>query len=194
MPITATPWVVTALVVCAYILGSLSPGWWLVRRHAGVDLRESGSGATGATNAARILGRRAYAYVLALDTLKGMVAVWGARMLAPDAPWAYLAAVAVIAGHIWPIFLGFRGGKGAATFMGVCLACNPWIVVLAWIPGLLIGVFAPKGFIVRSVAFLASLPIAWWAMPGFEVRTSLIVAWVLVLLAHRDHFAKPLAH
>ncbi len=76
-------WQVPLLVAAAYALGSLSPGWWLVRRQAGVDLRNEGSGATGATNAARVLGKKAYAWVLILDTLKGFAAVLAARWLAP---------------------------------------------------------------------------------------------------------------
>lgn len=192
MPITATPpWVVSVLVVCAYLVGSLSPGWWLVRHNAGVDLRDEGSGATGATNAARILGRKAYAYVLALDALKGILAVWGVRALAPNCPWTCLAGPAVVAGHIWPLYLGFRGGKGAATYMGVCLAWSPWIVLFSWLPGLLSGMFVQKGFVIRSVAFLASLPIGWLAIPGEEGRCALVLTWSLVLLAHRSHFTRP---
>ncbi|MGH7995967.1 MAG: glycerol-3-phosphate acyltransferase [Opitutaceae bacterium] len=193
MPIADTPpWVVTVLVVCAYLVGSLSPGWWLVRHYAGTDLRDEGSGATGATNAARVLGKRGYAYVLLLDALKGLFAVWAVRKLAPDAAWISLAGPAVVAGHIWPIFLGFRGGKGAATYMGACLVWNPWIVLVAWVPGLAAGIFFPKGFVVRSIAFLASLPIGWWLISDPPGRCSFILAWSLVLLAHRDHFAKPL--
>jgi glycerol-3-phosphate acyltransferase PlsY len=193
MPITAAPpWVVLVLVGCAYLIGSLSPGWWLVHRHAGVDLRAEGSGATGATNAARVLGRRAFAYVLILDAAKGWLAVWAVHRLVPDSGWSGLAGPAVVAGHIWPIFLGFKGGKGAATFMGVCLALNPWIVPLAWLPGLLTGLFFRKGFIMRMVAFLSSLPIGWWLIPTQSGRTCFIIAWSLVLLAHRSYFARPL--
>src|ERR1700722_2071300 len=89
--------IVPALVVGAYLLGGISPGWWLVRRKTGTDLRAEGSGATGATNAARVLGTRGYVSVLILDTVKGMAAVYAARWLAPGAPWAMLTAPAAVA-------------------------------------------------------------------------------------------------
>ena len=81
----ATPiWVVPALVVAAYLIGCLSPGWFLARIR-GVDLRNAGSGATGATNAGRVLGKGVYAWVLLLDALKAFVAVYGSYRLFPSA-------------------------------------------------------------------------------------------------------------
>jgi glycerol-3-phosphate acyltransferase PlsY len=183
---------VSMLVVGAYLLGGISPGWWLVRRQAGVDLRAEGSGATGATNAARLLGTRGYVSVLILDTVKGMAAVYAARWLAPDQPWALLAAPAVVAGHIWPVWLRFKGGRGAATLMGDCLALNLWIVPLAWIPGLIAGKLTGKSFWGRFVAFLFSLPVGLCLLHGLPARIALFSAWVLVLLAHRSHFGKKL--
>lgn len=183
-------WLVPTLVAAAYLLGGVSPGWWLVRRRTGIDLRTEGSGATGASNAARILGKRVYFSVLILDTVKGMVAVYAARYLAPQAPWALLAAPAAVAGHIWPPWLGFRGGRGAATLMGTMLALHPGIVPLAWIPGLAAGWIARRGFAARATAFLASLPIGLWLLPGRPARLCLFIAWALVLLAHRSHFAR----
>jgi glycerol-3-phosphate acyltransferase PlsY len=192
MPNAAPPpeWLVPAVVFAAYAWGSLSPGWWLVRQKAGVDLRSEGSGATGATNVSRILGRKAYAWVLVLDTLKGWLAVLGARWLAPASPWAALAAPAVVAGHIWPVWLRFRGGRGAATLMGDCFALHWAIVPLAWVPGFISVLFIHKWFIARSIAFVCSLPIGWWLLGNFPSRMSLLIGWLLVLLAHRDHFGK----
>ena len=189
----APVWLVPALVVAAYGLGGISPGWWLARRTAGVDLRTAGSGATGASNAGRVLGRRGYVAVLILDTIKGMTAVYGARWLAPQSPWAMLVAPAVVAGHIWPLWLGFRGGRGAATLMGDCLAMHWAIVPLAWIPGLALGALTRSGFAARAVAFLASLAIGEWLLPGRAARVSLLLAWLLVLAAHRSHFSKKLS-
>jgi glycerol-3-phosphate acyltransferase PlsY len=183
---------VPGLVAGAYLLGGISPGWWLVKRKTGIDLRSEGSGATGATNAARVLGTRGYVAVLILDTIKGMAAVYAARWLAPAAPWALLAAPAVVAGHIWPIWLGFRGGRGAAPLMGACLALHWAIVPIAWIPGILIGRLIGKGFGARAVAFLVSLPVGLILLRDRPARISLFLAWALVLLAHRSHFSKKL--
>jgi glycerol-3-phosphate acyltransferase PlsY len=183
-------WLVPAIAIGAYALGSISPGWWLVRRKAGIDLRTEGSGATGATNAARILGKRAYVLVMALDTMKGAVALLGARLLAPHSPWAALAAPAVVAGHIWPVWLKFKGGRGAATLMGDCLAFHWGIVAGAFAPALLAGLIARKGIAFRVVAFIACLPIGLWLLPGLPDRVSLTAAWCMVLLAHRRLFGK----
>ncbi|HZZ59463.1 MAG TPA: glycerol-3-phosphate acyltransferase [Opitutaceae bacterium] len=186
------------LVLGAYLVGSISPGWLLARR-AGVDLRSAGSGVTGASNAARVLGRSAYGWVLVLDALKGLLVVAFAEAYAPGSTWAALTGPAVVAGHIWPIWLGFRGGRGAATYMGVCLAYDWRIVALAWIPGLLFGLVVHKGFAVRAVGFLASLPIGWWLLrgpvyhqgiPGTIAQLALASCFSMVLLAHRGHFAK----
>jgi glycerol-3-phosphate acyltransferase PlsY len=165
----------------------------MVRRKTGIDLRAEGSGATGATNAARVLGGRGFAAVLILDTVKGMAAVYAAHWLAPGSPWAFLTAPAVVAGHIWPVWLRFQGGRGAATFMGVCLALHWAIVPIAWIPGLIAGLLIRKGFASRAVAFLVSLPVGLWLLPAKPARLALFCAWSLVLLAHRSHFSKKLA-
>lgn len=188
----STPdWLVSALVVAAYLLGSISPGWWLARR-AGVDLREKGSGVTGASNAGRVLGTKGYVAVLVLDVAKAMAAVYAARWLAPEAPWGLLVVPAVVAGHIWPVWLGFKGGRGAAPLLGAFLAINLWIVLYAWIPGALAWAIVRKGFAAKAAAFAASLPIGWWLVPTMQGRTALVLAWLLVLLAHRQYFGKTL--
>ena len=191
--LSASDWPVPALAVAAYLLGGVSPGWWLARRATGVDLRSQGSGATGATNAGRVLGARGYAAVVVLDVAKGAVAVWAALLLAPGHPWAALAAPAVVAGHIWPVWLRFRGGRGAAPLLGACLALNAWIAAVAGVPGLAAWIILRKGFAARAAAFLAAAPAAWWLMPGTASRVSFALAWLLVLLAHRGHIGKILS-
>jgi glycerol-3-phosphate acyltransferase PlsY len=188
--LSPSEWLVHALVATAYLMGGISPGWWLVRQKTGIDLRSQGSGVTGASNVRRVLGVRSYVAVLILDVAKGMAAVYLAVWLAPGRPWVMLAAPAVVAGHIWPIWLKFHGGRGAATLMGVCLALNPWIVPIAWMPGLAAWIAWRKGFAARAAAFLASLPAPWWLVSGTASRASFILAWLLVLLAHRSYLGK----
>ncbi len=123
------PWASGAIVLASYALGSISFGLILAARR-GVDLRAVGSGNVGATNAGRALGRRAGRIVLLLDALKGLAPTLVAALVAGlDSPWTAAAGLAAVLGHCWPIWHGFRGGKGAATAAGAML-------VLAWPAGL----------------------------------------------------------
>lgn len=114
-----------ALVLVAYLLGSISFGLVAARRR-GIDLRSVGSGNIGATNVGRALGKRTGAVVLLLDALKGALPALAARLLLPgQAPWIAGVAAAAVVGHLFPIWHGFRGGKGVATTAGVMLAVVP---------------------------------------------------------------------
>jgi len=125
-----TPGTSIALVVGAYLLGSVSFSVLLVKLMQGLDVRTQGSGNAGATNALRVAGKKAGVAVLALDMIKGMTAVAVPRAL--DAPPAVLggAAVAVVLGHVYPVFFGFRGGKGVATSAGALGTLAPAAMAL----------------------------------------------------------------
>ena len=183
-------WLLPALLLAAYGLGGLSPGWWLVRRAKGADLRTQGSGATGATNAGRVLGTRGFILVLVLDAIKGAVAVIGVRLLAPGSPWTALALPAVVAGHIWPIWLGFRGGRGGAPLLGGSLACNGPLTLVAIAVGVGIGLLGRNRFLAGAVAFVLSMLLMGWRLPTAPERISYLFAGALVLLAHRSYFTK----
>lgn len=135
------------VVIIAYVLGSIPFGYLIVRLTQGADVRETGSGGTGATNVSRRAGKAAGVVTLLLDALKGSVAVVVAKTIL-SLPivgattqdfatnenafwWLAAAAVAVIVGHIFPVWLRFRGGKGVATGVGVFLMLAPLAVVLA---------------------------------------------------------------
>jgi len=109
------------LLVCAYILGCFTTGYYLVRVRTGQDVRDIGSGSVGARNVGRILGSSGFLATLAGDFAKGAFAVWVARHFSKDGRLIALAMLAVIIGHIWPIQLRFRGGKGVATSLGALL-------------------------------------------------------------------------
>lgn len=115
--------------VAAYLLGSLSFATILVKLFLGIDVREHGSGNAGATNVLRTAGRRLAVFTLLLDVLKGSLAVLGVRLLTPDPTWHATAAAAVILGHVFPVFFGFRGGKGVATAVGAFLCLSPLAVL-----------------------------------------------------------------
>lgn len=144
-------------IVGAYLLGSVSFSVLVVRRATGRDLRAEGSGNPGATNALRSAGPRVGAATLALDVGKGAAAV--AIPLALGAPIAIAGscAVAVVVGHVYPVFFGFRGGKGVATAFGAFLPLAPWATAAA------AGVFALGSALthyvsVGSMAAAGSLP------------------------------------
>jgi len=129
------PTAVLATAVGAYLWGSIPWGWGVARLMGRVDPRTYGSGSIGATNVARALGFRAGALVLALDFLKGLLPALLALHL--GGPWlGALAGLGAIAGHLWPVTLGFRGGKGVATGMGALAVLSP----LAFGAGLAVGV------------------------------------------------------
>lgn len=118
------------IVVIAYLLGNISTSYIVAKKLAGVDIRTQGSGNAGSTNVLRTLGKKAGALTFIGDVLKGFIAVMIARLIASifhidQATCAYLAVVAVVLGHNYPVFLGFKGGKGVATSLGSMLAMNP---------------------------------------------------------------------
>lgn len=120
--------------ILAYLLGSIPFGYLLVKLRSGADIRQTGSGGTGATNVTRKAGKGAGIATLALDALKGVTAVLLARWLTGDAGTSWVvagAAVLAIIGHCFPVWLGGRGGKGVATGLGVFLAITPMAVLVA---------------------------------------------------------------
>lgn len=128
------------VVVLSYLVGSIPFGVILGSRLAGVDIREYGSGNTGATNVLRTLGFPFAASTFVLDTLKGASAVWMARLAGLGPGWTAAAGAAAVAGHNWPVWLRFRGGKGIATTFGFVLLAMPpvgamlavvWVAVVA---------------------------------------------------------------
>jgi acyl phosphate:glycerol-3-phosphate acyltransferase len=182
----------TAALFAAYTIGGVSPGWWLVRRAGGGDLRKQGSGATGATNAGRLLGDRGFLIVLALDAAKGALALVIARLLVPDSPWYVLGFPAAVAGHIWPVWLGFCGGRGAATLLGASLVMHPQLPLAGLVPGLILLAFTGKRFLAGATAFAATLLLMWWMLPSVPERVAYLAASGMVLLAHRNSVAKHL--
>jgi glycerol-3-phosphate acyltransferase PlsY len=113
------------LVIGAYLLGSVSFSYLIVKAREGMDVRTVGSGNAGATNVLRASGKGPAATVLLLDVIKGVLAVVVARAADAAPPVVGAAAVAVVVGHVFPVFLGFRGGKGVATSAGAMGALAP---------------------------------------------------------------------
>jgi acyl phosphate:glycerol-3-phosphate acyltransferase len=179
-----------ALAVAAgYLLGSLPFGYWAGRLR-GIDLRLAGSGNTGATNAMRVLGLKIGVPVMALDIGKGVAAVLIARAASDNELIWVLAAAAAVTGHMYPLFLGFKGGKGVATGAGTMLALVPWMGVAAFVLWLCISLatrYVSLGSVVTAIAYPATAFVTGqpWPVRIFALGTGLWVIW-----RHRANIAR----
>lgn len=181
------------ILVAAYLLGSLS-GSLLLGRLRGVDIRAHGSGNAGGTNALRTMGWRFALGVVVIDIGKGALAAWLALRLAPAAPLpsmtlAYLAGLLATAGHTWPLFFGFRGGKGAATLVGAL--CVLW-------PGALIGLLAVwllvigvSGYVGLATVLAAAALLPQALLAGDPARFAFaLAAFAFIVFTHRANLAR----
>jgi glycerol-3-phosphate acyltransferase PlsY len=162
-----SPSLAATLVLGAYLLGSVSFGVVIVKLMQGLDVRTVGSGNAGATNALRAAGKKAGVAVLALDVIKGITAVAVPRVL--DAPPAVVsgAAVAVVVGHVFPAFFGFRGGKGVATAAGALGTLAPSAMALGLV--VFVVVAAWKRYVsLASIVTAALLPLLVWITLRFR--------------------------
>jgi glycerol-3-phosphate acyltransferase PlsY len=145
------------LVIVAYLLGSISFAVLVVRAKTGRDIRSEGSGNAGATNVLRSYGKKLALLVAFADVAKGAVAVFLMRLVTSDPRWAAAAGFAAILGHVFPLFYGFRGGKGVATAVGAFLALSP-LALLVCLAVFLAIVAATRYVSLGSVVALALLP------------------------------------
>lgn len=147
-------------VIICYLLGSVSFSFLIGKWYKKIDIRQYGSGNAGATNTLRVLGPGPALLVLALDIGKGVLAVWIGKWFAGDPMWIpVLCSLAVIAGHNWPVFFGFRGGKGIATTIGVLATLCFWPALVAGIIAILTIVFT-RYVSLGSLLFVTLTPVA----------------------------------
>lgn len=199
-------------ILVAYLLGSIPCGYLVVRVLAGADVRETGSGGTGATNVSRRAGKAAGVMTLALDALKGATAVafacWifgssffaqggGVPALRQTQWWIASAAIAVIVGHIFPVWLGFRGGKGVATAVGVFLVLAPAAVAVAGVIFVSI-VWRTRYVSLGSIVGAAAMPLAVWLQSKLirpveglaPLITAAVAGALLIIVAHRANIRR----
>lgn len=186
------------VVILAYVLGSIPFGYLLVRLSGGGDVRETGSGGTGATNVTRRAGKWAGLATLLLDAAKGAAAVLAARaLLAGEAGaewWVAASAVAAVVGHVFPVWLGFHGGKGVATGLGVFLLLAPLATACALAVFVLV-VWVWRYVSLGSMTAAAVLPLAVWFVGGrgSEAAPALAVAAAgaaLIIYMHRANIER----
>lgn len=146
-------------ILAGYLLGSISFSYVIAKRVAGIDIRQHGSGNAGATNTLRVLGKGPGILVLLLDAFKGMAAVWLALWLTDGNHLiTAIAGAAAIIGHNWPVFYGFKGGKGIATTIGV-IASLSFISFLWSLLATLVIIFVTRYVSLGSLVFLVLIPI-----------------------------------
>ena len=176
-----------AALLAAYLLGCLNAGYYVVRLRAGTDVRRQGSGSAGARNAGRVLGRGGFAAVFLLDCAKGAAALWMAGALGAGGAGTAAAMLAVVLGHVLPVQLGFRGGKGASTALGALLVLD-WRVAAAGLLLCAVLYAATRRAVPSGLVVFALLP-AFAAVAGHPLPVTLAVAALsaLLLAAHRDN-------
>jgi glycerol-3-phosphate acyltransferase PlsY len=180
---------IIATVVEAYLLGSINWSYIAGKLFRRIDIREYGSGNAGATNVNRVLGVKAAVFALAGDLLKGVVAVLIGRSLAGD-PGAIFAAVAVVCGHNWPVFLGFKGGKGIATSVGALLSLDYRVALILLVVGVII-IASTRYVSLASVAGAVLYPIIVIMFKSSRemIAFSLVIS-AFALLRHRENIKR----
>lgn len=177
------------LVILAYLIGSIPSGIIVSKLFYHTDIREHGSGNSGASNVGRVFGFKAGLGVFLFDFLKGALAVWLPSLLHIDAPELLLGAAAIL-GHVYPIFAGFKGGKAVATSAGVAFAYNPLFLFINFpvIFGIVLyftSMMSVASLTAITTALILSLFLKDW------VFTLLIFGiWVMVIYRHKDNITR----
>ncbi len=188
--VAAPLWECSLLVLLAYLLGSMASAILVARALKLPDPRQHGSRNPGATNILRLGGKKAAALTLLGDLLKGLLPVLLARALGLGGWPLALVALAAFLGHLFPIYFGFRGGKGVATALGILLAYLPLLglsVLLLWI-----AIFAWRrvSSLAALVATLAAAPLAWAMALPTPAKSLVLTLAILILWRHRSNLTR----
>ncbi|WP_257348428.1 glycerol-3-phosphate acyltransferase [Pseudalkalibacillus decolorationis] len=182
------PIILVFWLVVGYLLGCVNGGYYLVRYKRKQDIRRFGSGNAGATNTGRLLGRTGFAATLVIDLVKGLVVVWIPLYFEWGEVIVVLSGLAVVAGHIWPIQLQFRGGKGIAVFLGVLLLFDVRTVGIILLVFLLLYLFYRR-FTITGLTALSLSPFVMFFLGGIGIFTMIGTAIMtgIVIYAHRTN-------
>jgi len=179
-------------LLAAYLIGAIPFGYLVVKWSTGADVRSSGSGNIGATNVLRTTGRTAGIITLLLDIAKGSVAVWLAgKLTAGNIHWMSAAALAVMAGHAFPVFLNFQGGKAVASFIGAYLVLAP-VPLFAALLVFLGAVVLSRHVSLGSVLAAGTFPLAVWLFmqPPLSLELASIASGAFIIYRHRANLAR----
>jgi len=181
------------LVALGYLVGSVPFGFLIARRRGGVDIRHVGSGNVGAANVLRSAGARAAGWTAAFDVAKGATAVLVAWAAGGSNPIAAAAGVAAVAGHVYPVWLRFQGGKGVATTFGVFVVLAPLAAISALV---LFGVVVRVTRLVSMGSMAAAIslgPLVYVASSSVVLTRAAFISGCLVLFKHRQNLARAIA-
>ena len=183
----------------SYLLGSVATAVWVGRIFHGVDVREHGSGNAGATNVIRVLGWKTGIPVLLIDVLKGWLAASLPvifNLADPDSALLInlqiLAGISAVLGHIFPVFAGFRGGKGVATIFGVLLALNPLLTISCF--GVFLCILLISGYVsLSSMSAGIAFPVflfVFFDTPSLFFKVFSVVVAIALILTHRKNISR----
>ena len=171
---------VVSMALAAYVLGSVPTAYIVVRAVKGEDIRDVGSHNVGALNAYRRVGAWAGLTVLLVDGAKGVLAVVAPRLLGID-EWAlFITTPLVVAGHNWPVFLNFRGGKGAAAIFGISLVIVPWLTVITAGPSILVMLLLRNVVLGAAFGFILLNILLWVTGQGAQQVSLCLLLTLLV--------------
>ena len=178
------------LIIIAYLIGSIPTGVVVARLFQRADPRELGSGNIGATNVLRTLGKKAGAITFAGDVLKGVIPTVLALLFLKSQAWVCVVAFTAFTGHLYPVFLGFKGGKGVATAVGLYLALSPLSILLGGI--VFGGVLIVWRYVsLSSMSAAASMPAFLWMLNPSSVYPLLGVAiGILIIIRHKENIER----
>jgi glycerol-3-phosphate acyltransferase PlsY len=187
------------LLICAYLLGSVPSAVWVGKIFFGIDVREYGSGNAGATNTFRVLGPKAGIPVLMMDIAKGWMAVQLVTYFGDYMPFTQqfinfklTLGVAALLGHIFPVFAGFRGGKGVATLLGILWGINPPAALFCMIVFLIFFLstgYVSLGSMTASVAF-PFIVMLWFNETVTSMNIFAVAVPILVLITHQKNIER----
>lgn len=189
-------------IILAYLLGSIASSVWIGKAFYGIDVRTRGSNNPGATNTFRVLGKTAGAIVLILDTGKGYLAtsipvILTYAGIVPDGyqrEWPLVLGLAAVLGHLFPVFLKFKGGKGVATLLGMALALHPWAAI-ASIAIFVLTLFLSNYVSLSSLVATLSFPLIQLVVPALKPVSDLyivfgVTVFGLLVITHRENIRR----
>lgn len=188
--------IIFLFVIASYLIGSIPTAYWIGKIFKGIDIRDHGSGNSGTTNTLRIMGWQYALPTLVLDFLKGFAVTFFANYAGSQygleiIHYKSLFGIAAIIGHVFPVFAGFRGGKGIATLAGAVTGISGWVILICLAVFIIITILT-RYVSLSSLIATATLPVLFYFFEGNDLKLCVegILIFVLVLFTHRKNIRR----